>query len=294
MSSIAQSIPDPPRNVLFATDFSPSSELAAQYAIELCHRYKSILNTVTVVPQEITDYVQPPDPFFLRHAAERKMANFVRAERLAGIEHREMVIEGFVANVVLKLIPKLSINLVVLGTHGHGGIKKLVLGSLAEEVVNSASCPILTIGPRAPAQPRMESGLRKILCSTNLIHGWTRALSCALWLAEQEHATLTMLHVLADSGNALEGDLQSRRASAAERFAQLLPPGANSRAAIEFVVEVGAAPESILKVAAEQGADLIVLGARPSRSARIASHLPGRMTHHVIRHASCPVLTVRD
>ena len=294
MSSLVQSTPAPPRRVLFATDFSPSSELAAQYAIELCHRYKSILNTVTVVPQEVTDSVQPPDPFFLRHAAERKMANFVRAERLAGIEHHEMVIEGFVANVILKLIPRLSINVVVLGTHGHGGIKKLVLGSLAEEVVNSASCQILTVGPQVSPRPAKNAGLRKILCATNLIHGWTRALSCALWLAEQEHATLSILHVLPVSAVAQEGNPQARRTSAAERFAQLLPPEANSRAAIEFVVEVGAAPESILRVAAERGADLIVLGAHASRNPRIASHLPGRMTHHVIRHASCPVLTVRD
>ena len=63
------------QNILLPTDFSSFSETALAYGVALCRRYDTTLYTVTVVPEEITDYVQPPDPFFLRHSAEKKMAS---------------------------------------------------------------------------------------------------------------------------------------------------------------------------------------------------------------------------
>jgi nucleotide-binding universal stress UspA family protein len=65
------------RNILFATDFSSCSEAALTYAIGLSRRYDSLLNIVSVVPAEICDNAQPPDPFYFRHSAENKMANLV-------------------------------------------------------------------------------------------------------------------------------------------------------------------------------------------------------------------------
>ena len=74
--------------------FSSSSEAALPYAIGLSRRYDSLLNIVSVVPAEICDNAQPPDPFYFRHSAENKMANLVRSDLFQGIKHQELVKEG--------------------------------------------------------------------------------------------------------------------------------------------------------------------------------------------------------
>jgi len=81
------------RSILLPTDFSPCSETALAYGVGLCRHYDTTLYTVTVVPEEITDYVQPPDPFYLRHCAEKKMAHLAELNVFQGIKHREWVKE---------------------------------------------------------------------------------------------------------------------------------------------------------------------------------------------------------
>jgi len=294
MSSPVASICVSLRNILLATDFSPCSETALAYGAGLSRRYDATLYTVSVVPEEITDYVQPPDPFFLRHSAEKKMTNLAGLELFQGIKHRELVKEGFVSEVLSELIDKLEIDLVVLGTHGRGGIKKLVLGSVAEEIVDSAACPVLTVGPHVPPKSVPELKLGKILCATDLLHGSTRALTYALWLAEQERAHLTLLHVLKMPTDVPVENPQSQKEMALQRLVQLLPAETAASLETEFIVEIGSPGEHILKVAEGQNADLIVMSPHHTSYARVSTHLPWIVPHQVLCHARCPVLTVRD
>ena len=294
MSSPVASIRVSLRNILLATDFSPCSETALAYGASLSRHYNATLYTVSVVPEEITDYVQPPDPFYLRHSAEKKMTNLAGLELLQGIKHRELIKEGFVSDILSELIDRLEIDLVVLGTHGRGGIKKLVLGSVAEEIVDSAPCPVLTVGPHVPQKPVAELKLARILYATDLLHGSTRALTYALWFAEQEHAYLTLLHVLKMPTDVAMGYPQSEKEMAMKRLVQLLPPETAASLETEFIVEIGSPGEHILKVAEGQNADLIVMSPHHTSYARVSTHLPWIVPHQVLCHARCPVLTVRD
>jgi nucleotide-binding universal stress UspA family protein len=294
MSSPVASIRVLLRNILLATDFSPCSETALAYGAVLSRRYDATLYTVSVVPEEITDYIQPPDPFYLRHSAEKKMTNLAGLELFQGIKHRELVKEGFVSEVLSELIDRLEIDLVVLGTHGRGGIKKLVLGSKAEEIVDSAPCPVLTVGPHVPRKSVAELKLARILYATDLLHGSTRALTYALWLAGQEHAHLTVLHVLKMPTDVALAYPQSEKEMAMKRLVQLLPPETTASVETKFIVEIGAAAEHILKVAESQNADLIVMGPHHTSHARVSTHLPWVTPHQVLCHARCPVLTMRD
>jgi hypothetical protein len=83
------------QNILLATDFSSCWETALSYATDMSRRYGATLYTVRVVPAEISDDVYPPDPFYLRHSAENKMANPVKSDLFRGIKHHELVKEGF-------------------------------------------------------------------------------------------------------------------------------------------------------------------------------------------------------
>jgi nucleotide-binding universal stress UspA family protein len=282
------------QNVLLATDFSPCSEAALPYGIGMCRRYGATLYTVSVVSSEITYDVQPPDPFYLRHTAEKKMAKISTSGVFEGIKHRELIKEGFesVSKVLLDLIDSLQIDLIVLGMHGRNGIKKLVLGSVAEEIVNSAPCPVLTVGPQVPPKMILELKLREILCATDLQPGSARVLSYAQALAKDENAHLTLIHVLNMPADIPREHKDAQRDIAMEQLVQLLLVEADPSLEAQSIVEIGAPQERIPKIAEGLRADLIVMGPHHTSHPRISAHLPWAMVHKVLSHARCPVLRV--
>src|SRR4029077_2637291 len=80
--------------------------------------------------------------------AQGKLAEFTLGNSL-GVRPAEMLLErGDVWDVISDIIQKNKIDLVVTGTHGRQGLKKLVLGSEAEKIYRKATCPVLTVGPR--------------------------------------------------------------------------------------------------------------------------------------------------
>jgi nucleotide-binding universal stress UspA family protein len=295
----AMSLPVSPnislRNILFATDFSSCSEAALPYAIGLSRRYRGVLNIVTVVSAEICDNAQPPDPHYYRHSAVDKMEHLVTSEMFQGINHQELVeeSEGDVPLVLTELMRRHQIDLVVLGTHGRGGVKKALLGSVSEEIVYSACCPVLTVGPYVSKKPIPELNLRKILCSTDLMPSAARILAYALWLADTEHAQVTLLHTIERPSNVPLGYPEVEREGAMKRLEQLVPVGTKPSAEMELIVEFGTPAEQILKVAERQDADLIVMGPHSTSHPRISAHFPWVIAHQVLCHAHCPVLTVQ-
>ena len=182
----------------------------------------------------------------------------------------------------------------VLGTHGRGGIKKLVRGSLAEEIVNAASCPVLTVGPKVSdavvSQPRLHS----ILYGTNLLYSPGRSLPYALWMAEQEGARVTLLHVLKPRNEVPADHPQLDEKTAKERLRQLLPLESNPSVEREYRVEAGVPGEQIVRVAESVAADLIVMGSQHRSYGWASTHLPWLTLHQVLCHARCPILTVPD
>lgn len=292
-----QVIPDMSiRNILFATDFSSYSEAALLYAIAVSRRYHGLLSIVTVVPGEICDNAQPPDALYFRHSAEKKMAQLVASEMFQGVKHQEFIKEnegeGDVALVLSELMRELQTDLVVLGTHGRGGVKKVLLGSALEEIVYSALCPVLTVGPGVSPKRIPELAPRKILCATDLLPGSAKALAYAHWLAQQEHSQLTVLHVVEMRSDSRSEDREAMSHKATKRLKQLVPP--NGDLSVDLIVESGAPSERILNGAEGQGADLIVMGSHQTSHPRVAAHLPWITTHQVLCQSRCPVLTVRN
>jgi nucleotide-binding universal stress UspA family protein len=268
------------QNILFATDFSPCSDTALPFAVGLARRYGATLYTVNVIREERGD-VHPLDSFYLRHTAEKNMARLVKTETVAGIKHRELLREGKLSQVLSALIRTLAVDVVVMGTHGRGGVAKLLLGSAAERIVGSAPCPVLTIGPHVSGRSEPDLKLQRILFATDLAPGPEKALSYALWLAEHEQAHLTVLHVQ----NVSSG---SGRDIVMKRMVQPLPA---EMPETDFVVEIGGVAEHILRAAEARGVDLIVMGLHHTSYVRLSAHLPWVTTHQVLSRASCPVLT---
>jgi len=282
------------KNILFATDFSEYSQTALTVAANYARRHGAKLWVAHVVPGKprLAIPIEAMPACFDAEwtAAERDMALLNEGPVLEGIPHELMLEHGELWPVLSKIVAQHDIGLMVVGTHGRGGVSKLLLGSMVEEIVRLAPCPVLTVGPESFAKVVPQAALGQILYATDFQPGSLAALDSALWLAQENHAQLALLHVCEVRGDALNHTL---REQTIRQLMDLIPPEAQLDRIPEFLVECGTAADVILLVAAEKKADLIVMGARASRHPFALSHLAWAMTHRVLAHAKCPVLTVR-
>jgi nucleotide-binding universal stress UspA family protein len=284
------------KNILVATDFSPCSHIALLYAAALAGRQKGKIFLAHVVPYEpLSPIPMDSAPIFMLPAAKDprfRMKQVVSAPELAGIEHEMLLEQGQFWSVLEKMIEDHHIELVVVGTHGRGGLSKLVLGSVAEQVFRRARCPVVTVGPHVSPQCLHEGRLRRVLFATDLSAASMHALPYVTMLAGQHQAPLTFLHVLAsavpDAEFAAADFVEREIEDAREHLREIVPANTTT----DVAVEVGMPAEIIVRMAQAQDASLIVMGLR-SQSVFAATHLPWTTAHRVVCDAHCPVMTVR-
>jgi nucleotide-binding universal stress UspA family protein len=282
------------KTILFTTDFTPASDAALPYVSALARWYGSKIVVVHCVePEPILNMPMEPMPQdmdFNWRTAQGKMDNFLHSHPLEGTAHETLLLQGDLWDVIADVIRRHEIDLVVLGTHGREGIKKLVMGSSAEQIFRRATCPVLTVGPRVARESVQFENWKRILFATDFSSGSLGALPYALSLAEENQAGLSLLHMIALVPMQREEFVIE---AARKRLEVLVPREAAAWCNPEFVVQVGFPADGILRVAEERGADLIVMGVHTPRSARASTHLPWAIAHEVVSHAHCPVLTVR-
>jgi nucleotide-binding universal stress UspA family protein len=297
------------KNILLATDFSEVSRNSLPYAAAIASRFGSKIYLVHVVPPEARMPIPiEPMPAELDRArlnAGAEMKAFLHGDWLGDIPHEVLLEEGPVWDVLSELIQRNEIDLLVLGTHGRGGLKKVILGSVAEELFRLASCPVLTIGPAVAGERECAKAFRQILFATDFGPASLNALPYAISLAKESKARLILLHVVMPvpvldvgpywyAGTDLVEQQKKNRARYLARLKELIPPEVDLPFDPEFLVDFDFAPEAILKIAADLQADLIVMGVNQSAWARASAHLPWATAHEVVCHAKCPVLTVRS
>ena len=298
------------KNVLFATDFSATSEAAFPYAVAICRRFGATLHATHVLSDAGllmmtggVDYVSMSTIYEDAYSEARVKLDQPCA-RVEGIEYHSYVRHGQVWKNLAGVIEENHIDLIVVGTHGRSGLGKLLLGSVAEDILRHASCPVLTVGPKVsgraklPALPAhgrdlapIELELQQILFATDFAQYSLYAAQEAIALAEEFRSRLTLLHVIEDYSHL--GTRPDLMDDSICRLKSLIPNHHALQYAPETVLEFGGAPDCILKVASDREADMIVLGARASTPGR-TSHLPWSTAHHVIAQAHCPVLTLRS
>jgi nucleotide-binding universal stress UspA family protein len=294
-------------NVLYATDFSATSESAFPYATAICRRFGSTLHLAHVLSDTNVllmtggvDYVSV-DTIYEDARSEAREKIRQLTTRLGKIPRQTYLRHGQVWANLSSIVREKGIDLIVLGTHGRTGFGKLLLGSVAEDILRYAPCPVLTVGPKVRGRARLpefrtnggelapvELDLRHILCATNVTPVSPEVASLAIELAKDFAAQLALMHVIEKYTN--PQDRPALIETGVERLQAVVPRDAMLTHAPEIVVEVGSAPECIVKIAREREADLIVLGAHP---ANLTTHLPWTTVHDVVAHAPCPVLTVR-
>jgi nucleotide-binding universal stress UspA family protein len=281
------------KNILFATDFSAASDAAAPIAIQIARRYGAKVYGVHV--NRFDDYTAaaPNAWAAMAEAAEKETKEDAGRlnEQLQGIEHEVVIGEGMIWEVMSNLIEQKEIDLIVLGTRGRTGLGRTILGSVAEQILRQAPCPVLTVGPHVNLWSDEYAKMREILYATDLAVDFPIAAPYAVSLAQENQAHLVLLHVIEDpkAGDLVDSpevvNLKERK------LQQLVSEQAGLWCEPTYIVEQGPAAEKILDVAKRRHTDLIVLGARPAKG--LATHLNMGTVHKVVSQATCPVLTAR-
>jgi nucleotide-binding universal stress UspA family protein len=295
------------RSVLVATDLTPSSKKAVQYAAALARRYGSKFYLAYVVSSMGYAMVGPDALVAATDLAWRDAcaaeAELSRNGTLRGIDHEVIVRAGEIWPELERVVRQKNMDLVVVGTHSRQGLGRLVLGSVAEQIFRHASCPVLTVGPNSPerAETVVSDNLRPILFATDFSDESMAALPYALSFANRRKTRLVLLHMLSAVPHAESNRwytasdvVRMRKEAEASARQRLLDLVSTTRLEPEpmCIAAVGSAVEGIVDTARSLDAMGIALGLKPHHDA--ISHLPWSTAYQIVCTADCPVLTVRS
>lgn len=314
--------------LLVPTDFSGPADDALRHAEQLARHTAARLVLLYVFDD--TEYAigsalglgGPEGPVEVNRAAARilageKLEGLAARVRAGGCPVEALLVVGSPVEIIINTAADQRADLIVMSTHGRTGWRRLVLGSVAEQVVRHAPCPVLALhahrAANLPSAAAEATGLaaaplqlRHILVPSDFSARSETALPWAEDLAREAGAQLTLLHVLPpfDStsspfdpafalaspalAEAHEAGIQARHA----KLQALARDVAERGAKVEAVTVTGAAEEKIVETAHDGLADLIVIASHGVTNWSQA--LLGRTTERVVRTASCPVLVVRD
>jgi nucleotide-binding universal stress UspA family protein len=297
------------KRILCPTDFSETSAHALAHAtaiarwyrasLSVLHVYDSILATVPGMPVD-RDGIPDAD---LRRIREQ-IATSSRAATAAGVPVEALVDVGRPAAAILDRAAALPADLIVIGTHGVSGFEHLLLGSITEKVLRKASCPVLTVPPRASGS---TLPFRRILCAVDFSDWSLRAFELARSLAQESGAALTVLSCIEwpweESPTPIYEGMPAEQAAALNEYRRYVEAGATRRlkalaedeaggVRVDTRVSHGKPAARILRTATDVNADLIVIGVHGRKGIDISVF--GSTANQVVRQATCPVATLRS
>ena len=279
------------KNILWTTDFSAASKASLPYTVAIARQYESRIYLAHVVVPYPYPMVSPEAmPYIqeLRQGTAKRLSELAESDQLKGIPHEALLGHGEVAEQLNTMVKDHHIDLLILTTHGRRGLRRFLLGSVAEEVWRTAACPVLTVGPHVLERPDQEISLRQILYPTDLSSESFAAAPFALSFALEYASRLTVLHVV-PAAIRISARLLTR--AFRDELQTIFPSETVPWCEPECIVESGDAAETILRIAKARGADLIVLGVRSPEA--LAKQHVSNVAYPVVAGADCPVLTVR-
>jgi len=269
-----------PQSIVCLVDLSPASRLVLCWARLVAQAFASRV--------EILHAAEPPQ--FLIEGQEQTQLELTRTElhgavgRLVQevlgtrVPNHIVVEEGHPVQVVMSRLELHTPDLIVMGSHGHDGMARVLLGSVAENVTRVARCPMLIVKGAEPAGGRLQ----RILCPVNLSDSASECAQIAGILAAVLGAKLEL--VLAVEEVDVARDLAEGQLHA------WIPDGLRRMCEISETVLEGDAAERIVERSRAGAADLVVLGAEHRRFLEFTTL--GRTTERVMRYSPCTVLLV--
>lgn len=294
------------KDILVPVDFSRCSGAALDVAVQYADRFGASLHLLHVyvdpmasVPFGRDGLTGPPTaPVELIEGA--KQARAAEAKKLQercqahGLTVKVEEIEGDAKRVIVDYAGQIGADLIVMGTHGRSGIKRMLLGSVAERTVRAAACPVLTVGD----EEGTPAPVKRVVCATDLGAASQRALELSAGLAKGFGATLTLVHVVhaapylgwdgaAAMATVHDNYLDELRRRAKESLSEVAQ--GIEGVTVDTSVLTGVPHEALAAVSKE--ADLLVLGTHGRGG--LEHMLIGSVAERTVRVAEGSVLTVR-
>ena len=291
------------RRILCPVDRSATSARALDYGLMLAGWYRASLTALEVIWVNLPPVSSSAQPVLSAAQLDTfadDLREFVRLKTPEGAAVTTKIAQGPVITAILHEAREMPADLIVMGTHGHSGVERFLLGSIAEKTLRKATCPVLTIPPAAPDAPSTPQPFQSVLCAVDFSPASLKALDYALSLARESGRRLTLLHVFdwdedrlmpAQFDQATRTIRHEHREATLERLRALVPGEAQTWCDVRVITATGRPHEEVVLAAAAERADLIVLGAHGRRASDVL--LLGSTTNQVVRHATCPVLTIR-
>src|SRR6185437_5910371 len=286
---------------LCPVDFSENSVMAYRHALSLAEHYRSRL-----VVQHVEELWRYPSASFaasagahdefwqaIRQGGKMKLQEFVKNHEYNGVHSELVVHEGMAPDVILSFAQSQKVDVIVMGTHGHRGFDRLMVGSVTNRVMRRAPCPVLAVSnPRSSYVEARESShvhhLSRILYCTDFSENSERALDYALSGAAEYNAELTLLHVLEGAENSEMNEMAL--STVTKQLDEMIPPDARATLKIKTSVRLGKPYQQIIQLASESQSDLVIMGVHGRGAVDLAVF--GSTTYRVIQLGPCPVLAV--
>jgi nucleotide-binding universal stress UspA family protein len=290
-----------PATILVATDLSDLDHLMP-FAMEQARESEArlillhVLSTVTAINSDAAGM-----PYYdiagALEVSDQMLRPWCELAARRGIRCDALVREGKTIHQIAAAIRQFQADRVLVGTRSRSKLGKMLIGSVAEQVLRSVYLPVITVGPEAhlPVDTGPDSVIERVVLHATTLRETSRpsaALACQV--AASQKAKLVLLHVLPHIPEMERKGLPTGMDSSAMVELRILAEqiGARCCSAVEPVVAHGNPSIEILAMAQERQASLIVLGA--TRRAAFENLTRDRTVYRVLAHARCPVLTLRE
>ncbi len=291
------------KRILLATDFSACADRAMGYAVTLAAAWKADLCVMTVL-----EFYPGMDP---EYSVNKMFLDHLRTEAIRQLDAVQARVKADGQTITTRIeigIPSQAIqavaqttaaSLLVVGTHGRTGLDHVLIGSTAERVVRMAPCPVLAVkadkggAGRAAIEP-----IKRIVVPIDLSACSLDALEYAAQFAKQVGASVTILHAMEPVAYGLDFSLshatewKRQREYLEERLTVLTACLTSAGVKTEQLLKPGVPADSIISYVTQNRYDLMMMGTHGRRG--LSRLLVGSLAGAMLRHAPCPVLTVRQ
>ena len=301
------------QRILVPVDFSAESLQALHYGCAFArsdHATLDLLHAVENVAPLTFGGAEVVSTVAIQYAEEAESSARAALENLApkswtqGLSVERHTVQGATAHSILEHAKAKHVDLICVGTHGRGGVTRMLLGSVAEKIVQRASCNVLVVRrvERDFVKPESDvPALGRVLVPVDFSERGQKALEDGAALAARFKAELHLLHVVEDTSPAtseialastvFQSYIHELTRAGDKQLADLKIPGPAATGVVKRKVVVGAPISRITAYAMDAEIDLIVMGTHGRTG--LAHALIGSVAERVVRTAPCPVLTVR-
>ena len=280
-----------PATILFAAT-APVNERAFRFALAEATEHKACLILFNAYDTLMTSTAQASGIVYYdfdgaRLEARRNLEPLAERVRKAGVQCRMEVRSGIPAEQILSFAREYAVDRIVMGTRSPGTLGKLLVGSVAEEVLRRSPIPVCVVGPNAVDGAYRHYSVRRILCGVSHLTHTSPVVTFAAELAEQYGAKLALVHVIAEQGHTAVPVEQEMEI---EHELRAMVPPCLAGLEVEAMVTAGEPAMEILYRGRAPLADLIVLSAHEAST--LASVSRNGIVYKIIAGAECPVLTL--